>query len=71
LKIKHGQVQPNRVTDESGTTYVWTDYLSKASAEWKSSVDAGMTVNWPVGIGVERSEGLVAAVSNTPAQLDT
>lgn len=53
-------------SDGSGTSYVWTDYLRKVSPQWKSSVGAGTTVNWPVGIGAERNEGVAAAVQQTP-----
>jgi len=53
-------------SDGSGTTYAWTDYLSKTSAEWKASVGAGFTLNWPVGTGVEYNEGVAATVQRTP-----
>jgi phosphate transport system substrate-binding protein len=53
-------------SDRSGTTFVWTDYLSKVSAEWKTGVGSGTTVNWPVGKGVEHNEGVAVAVRNTP-----
>src|SRR5258708_30477865 len=45
-------------SDGSGTTYVWTDYLSKISPEWKSKVGTGAAVSWPGGIGGERDEGV-------------
>ena len=38
-------------SDGSGTTYIWTDFLSKVSAEWKNKVGNGTSVNWPVGLG--------------------
>src|SRR5579859_5832943 len=44
--------------DGSGTTYCWTDYLSKVSEEWKSKVGKGTSVNWPVGIGGKGNEGV-------------
>ncbi|MGO8788735.1 MAG: phosphate ABC transporter substrate-binding protein PstS [Terriglobia bacterium] len=53
-------------SDGSGTTYAWSDYLSKTSAEWKASVGAGLTLSWPVGTGVERNEGVAATVQRTP-----
>ncbi len=52
--------------DGSGTTFVWSDYLSKISAQWKTSVGVGTTVPWPVGMGAERNEGVAAAVQKTP-----
>jgi phosphate transport system substrate-binding protein len=53
-------------SDSSGTTYAWSDYLSKVSGEWKASVGAGLTLNWPVGTGEEYNEGVAAAVERTP-----
>jgi phosphate transport system substrate-binding protein len=52
-------------SDGSGTTYAWTEYLSKVSEEWKSSAGAGTTVSWPVGIGAERSQGVADTVFKT------
>jgi phosphate transport system substrate-binding protein len=53
-------------SDGSGTTFVWTDYLSKISPQWKTSVGAGTTVRWPVGIGAERNDGVASTVRETP-----
>lgn len=53
-------------SDGSGTTFVWTDYLTKVSPEWKSSVGADTTVNWPVGRGAEHNDGVADAVHKTP-----
>ncbi len=53
-------------SDGSGTSFVWTDYLSKNSSQWKASVGAGTTVQWPVGVGAERNEGVAATVQRTP-----
>jgi phosphate transport system substrate-binding protein len=50
----------------SGTTYCWTDYLSKVSGEWKTKVGKGGSVNWPVGLGGKGSEGVTGTVKNTP-----
>src|SRR3982075_767887 len=52
--------------DGSGTTYCWTDYLSKVSDEWKTRVGKGGSVNWPVGLGGKGSEGVTGTVKNTP-----
>jgi phosphate ABC transporter phosphate-binding protein len=52
-------------SDGSGTTYAWTDYLSKVSEQWKSSVGKGTTVSWPVGTGAERNQGVTDTVSKT------
>ncbi len=45
-------------SDGSGTTFIWTDYLSKVSPEWKSSVGADTSVKWPVGLGAKGNEGV-------------
>ena len=49
-------------SDGSGTTYVWTDYLSKVSPEWKSRVGAKTSVAWPVGLGAKGNEGVAGMV---------
>jgi phosphate transport system substrate-binding protein len=49
-------------SDGSGTTYVWTDYLSKVSSDWKNQVGAKTSVSWPVGIGAKGNEGVAGMV---------
>ncbi len=53
-------------SDGSGTTFVWTDYLSKVSPEWKSKVGANTSVNWPIGLGGKGNEGVAGLVKQTP-----
>jgi phosphate transport system substrate-binding protein len=53
-------------SDNSGTTYNLTDYLSSVSPSWKSSLGKGVAVNWPVGTGQRGSSGVAAGVSQTP-----
>ncbi len=53
-------------SDGSGTTYVWTDYLSRINPQWKARIGADTTVRWPVGVGAEGNEGVAASVQNTP-----
>jgi len=53
-------------SDGSGTTYVWTDYLSKVSDEWKTKVGKGASPNWPVGLGGKGSEGVTGQIKNAP-----
>ena len=53
-------------SDGSGTTYIWTDFLSKASTEWKDKVGTGTSVNWPVGLGGKGNEGVSGLVEQTP-----
>jgi phosphate transport system substrate-binding protein len=52
--------------ESSGTTFIWTDYLSKVSADWKSKVGAGAAVQWPVGLGGRGNEGVSGLVKQTP-----
>src|SRR3954463_12545051 len=52
-------------SDGSGTTFIWTDYLSKVSADWKSEVGANTSVEWPAGIGAKGNEGVANNVANT------
>ena len=53
-------------SDNSGTTYNFTDYLSSASSDWKSKYGKGVAVNWPVGTGQRGSSGVAAGVTQTP-----
>jgi phosphate transport system substrate-binding protein len=53
-------------SDGSGTSFVFTDYLSAVSAEWKSKVGASTTVNWPGGIGGKGNEGVAGEVKQNP-----
>jgi phosphate transport system substrate-binding protein len=55
--------------DGSGTTYIWTDYLSKVSPEWKTSVGKGTKVKWPVGVEANGNEGVSETIRNTPGAL--
>ena len=56
-------------SDGSGTTYIWTDYLSKVSAEWKQKVGTNTSVNWPTGIGGKGNEGVAGQIKQTPGAL--
>jgi phosphate transport system substrate-binding protein len=53
-------------SDGSGTSFVFSDYLSKVSPEWKSKVGANTSVNWPVGLGGKGNEGVAGLVKQTP-----
>lgn len=53
-------------SDGSGTTYIWTDYLSKISSEWASKVGRNTSVNWPVGLGGKGNEGVAGLLKQTP-----
>ncbi|MBV9533296.1 MAG: phosphate ABC transporter substrate-binding protein PstS [Bradyrhizobium sp.] len=52
-------------SDGSGTTFIWTDYLSKVSPDWESKVGSSTSVDWPVGIGAKGNEGVANNVANT------
>jgi phosphate transport system substrate-binding protein len=56
-------------SDGSGTTFIWTDFLSKVSPEFKSTVGADASVRWPAGVGGKGSEGLTGLVRQTPGSL--
>lgn len=53
-------------SDGSGTSFVWTDYLSKVSPQWKSKVGANTSVSWPVGLGGKNNDGVAGTVKQTP-----
>jgi phosphate transport system substrate-binding protein len=53
-------------SDGSGTSYIWTDYLSKVSDDWKNKVGKGTSVNWPVGLGGKGNEGVAGLIKQTP-----
>lgn len=53
-------------SDSSGTSFVWSDYLSKVSPQWKVGVGVGGSINWPVGLGAAYNEGVAATVQKTP-----
>jgi phosphate transport system substrate-binding protein len=56
-------------SDGSGTTFVWTDYLSKVSPEWKSQVGSNTSVKWPVGLGQKGNEGVAGTVRQQPGAI--
>ncbi len=53
-------------SDGSGTTYIWVDYLSTVSEQWKTKVGRGTSVNWPVGLGGKGNEGVAGEVKQNP-----
>lgn len=56
-------------SEGSGTTYVWVDYLSKISPEWKTKVGVAASVNWPIGLGGKGNEGVSGQIQNQPNSL--
>ena len=59
-------IAPVRRADGSGTTFIFTNYLSKVNADWKSKVGEGTAVNWPAGAGGKGNEGVAAFVQRLP-----
>jgi len=56
-------------SDGSGTSYIFTDYLSKVSGAWKGSVGKGTSVNWPIGLGGKGNEGVAGMVKQAPGSI--
>jgi phosphate transport system substrate-binding protein len=56
-------------SDSSGTTYIWTDYLSKVSPEWQSQVGKGAAVKWPIGLGGKGNEGVAGLIRQLPGSI--
>ncbi|MES2534097.1 MAG: phosphate ABC transporter substrate-binding protein PstS [Pseudomonadota bacterium] len=66
LELPDAAIAPVRRADGSGTSFLFTNYLSKVNAEWKSKVGEGTAVNWPVGTGGKGNEGVAAFVKQLP-----
>src|ERR1700712_4178741 len=65
LKLPSAAITVVRPSDGSGTTFNFTDYLAKASADWKTKVGSGTAVEWPVGVGAKGNEGVAGNISQT------
>ena len=66
LPLPDAAISPVRRADGSGTSFIFTNYLSKVNPEWKTKVGEGTAVNWPVGAGGKGNEGVAAFVSRLP-----
>ncbi len=66
VSLPDAQIQVVRRADGSGTSFIFTNYLSKVNAEWKSKVGEGTAVNWPIGAGGKGNEGVAAFVGRLP-----
>jgi phosphate transport system substrate-binding protein len=66
LALPDTAIAPVRRADGSGTTFLFSNYLSKVNAEWKSKVGEGTAVNWPTGAGGKGNEGVAAFVQRLP-----
>lgn len=65
VNLPHKKIIVVHRSDGSGTTYVWTDYLSKVSVEWNNKVGHNTAVQWPVGLGGKGSEGVTGLIQET------
>ncbi|MBR0736705.1 phosphate ABC transporter substrate-binding protein PstS [Bradyrhizobium liaoningense] len=65
VKLPSDAITVVRRSDGSGTTFNFTNYLSKASADWKSKIGEGTAVEWPVGVGAKGNEGVSGNISQT------
>jgi phosphate transport system substrate-binding protein len=66
LELPDAAIAQVRRADGSGTTFIFTNYLSKVNAEWKAKVGEGTAVNWPAGAGGKGNEGVAAFVGRLP-----
>ena len=69
VKLPDLDIAVVRRADGSGTTFIWTDYLSKVNPEWKSKVGEGTTVAWPTGTGGKGNDGVAAFVQRLPGAI--
>ena len=69
VKLPGDEIVVVHRSDGSGTTFIWTDYLSKISPEWQKKVGANGAVSWPVGLGGQGNEGVTSLVKQQPNSL--
>lgn len=69
MKLPAQDIAPVRRADGSGTTFIFTNYLSKVNAEWKAKIGEGQAVQWPVGMGGKGNEGVSAFVQRLPGAI--
>jgi phosphate transport system substrate-binding protein len=69
VRLPNGDIIVVHRSDGSGTTYIWSDYLSKVSPEWKQKVGFATSVNWPVGLGGKGNEGVTQQVKQVDGAL--
>jgi phosphate transport system substrate-binding protein len=69
LKLPATDIVVVHRSDGSGTTYIWCDYLSKVSPEYKQKVGVATSVNWPAGVGAKGNEGVSGLVRQTPGAI--
>jgi phosphate transport system substrate-binding protein len=69
VKLPDTDIAVVRRADGSGTSFIWTNYLSKVNADWKSKVGEGATVSWPTGTGGKGNDGVAVSVQRTPGAI--
>jgi phosphate transport system substrate-binding protein len=69
VKLPDADIVVVHRSDGSGTTFVWTDYLSKVSPEWKEKVGSNTSVKWPVGLGGKGNEGVAGVIRQQPGAM--
>ncbi|KWA30286.1 phosphate ABC transporter substrate-binding protein [Burkholderia multivorans] len=69
VKLPDMDIAVVRRADGSGTSFIWTNYLSKVNPEWKAKVGEGTTVNWPTGTGGKGNDGVAAFVQRLPGAI--
>jgi phosphate transport system substrate-binding protein len=69
VKLPDKEINVVHRSDGSGTTYIWTDYLAKVSADWKSKVGTDRTVKFPIGVGADGNEGVAEHVKAMPGSI--
>jgi phosphate transport system substrate-binding protein len=69
VKLPNDDITVVHRSDGSGTTFVFTDYLSNVSPEWKSKIGTGSTVSWPAGLGQKGNEGIAGQVKQSPGAI--
>ena len=69
VKLPDTDIAVVRRADGSGTSFIWTNYLSKVNPEWKAKVGEGATVNWPTGTGGKGNDGVAAFIQRLPGAI--
>ena len=69
LRLPDQDINPVYRSDGSGTTFVFSDYLSKVSGEWKEKIGAGKSLKWPTGLAAKGNPGVAGTVSQTPGAI--
>ncbi|MFL6416183.1 MAG: phosphate ABC transporter substrate-binding protein PstS [Bryobacteraceae bacterium] len=69
VKLSNAKIVVIHRSDGSGTTYCWTDYLSKVSSEWSSKVGKNTSVDWPAGLGGKGNDGVAGLIKQQPGSI--